>query len=132
MIKMELEKEFNLSTSSSSMGHDTPRLPTTGCNDVNGAYDTSMNKEGNRHARKYNFSEALGHLKDGLAVARTGWHVQNMYLRIQKPNECSFMTLPYIYISLPREPGFMYRNRVPWLASQTDILSNDWFIVSPE
>jgi hypothetical protein len=33
------------------------------------------------------------------------------------------MTLPYIFITT------VQGNRVPWLASQTDLLAKDWYIV---
>ncbi len=53
-----------------------------------------------------------------------------MWLRIQTPDENSNMTLPYIYIEYPvRHPAYPNGSRVPWLASQTDILSEDWFIL---
>ncbi len=53
-----------------------------------------------------------------------------MWLRIQTPDANSKMTLPYIYIEYPvGHPAYPNGSRVPWLASQTDILSEDWAIV---
>jgi hypothetical protein len=73
------------------------------------------------------FGEALKVLRRGGKVARCGWNgVQagkSMWLKLQKPTSDSKMTLPYIY--LKTADG----NRVPWLASQTDLLSDDWVIV---
>ncbi len=68
-----------------------------------------------------NFGMALESLKDGNRVARAGWNGKGMYLELQFPDENSKMTLPYIFMFTAQG------DRVPWLASQTDILSEDWF-----
>lgn len=73
------------------------------------------------------FGWALNTLKAGARVSRGGWNGKGMYLELQQPDEHSKMTLPYI---------FMYTaqgDRVPWLASQTDMLGDDWalFIERP-
>lgn len=70
--------------------------------------------------RLMGFSEALLYLKSGSAVTRKNWNGKGQYLRLQVPDENSKMTLPYIYITT------VGGERVPWLASQTDLLSNDW------
>lgn len=67
-----------------------------------------------------NFSDALESLKSGAKISREGWNGKDMYLELQKPDENSKMTLPYIYMKTA------CNNLVPWLASQTDLLSNDW------
>lgn len=67
-----------------------------------------------------NFGEALTKLKQGARVSRTGWNGRGMYLRLQQPDQHSKMTLPYIYMCTVRG------DFVPWLASQTDMLSDDW------
>lgn len=67
-----------------------------------------------------NFSEALQELKAGELIARTGWNGKNMFLALQTPDEHSKMTLPYIYMST------VQGDLVPWLASQTDLLADDW------
>lgn len=75
-----------------------------------------------------NFGEALQHLKLGRKVARAGWNGKGQWIALQLPDANSMMTLPYLYIkpvSKDGEPG----NFVPWLASQTDILAEDWDIV---
>ena len=77
-----------------------------------------------------NFGQALDSLKLGQRVARSGWNGKGMWLRIQTPDANSKMTLPYIYIEYPvGHPAYPNGSRVPWLASQTDILSEDWVIV---
>ena len=66
------------------------------------------------------FGAALVGLKDGARVTRTGWNGKGMWLALQRPNKHSKMTLPYIYMST------VTGDLVPWLASQTDILAEDW------
>lgn len=70
-----------------------------------------------------NFGTAVQLLKDGARVARIGWNGKGMWLELQRPDEHSKMTLPYIYMFTADN------NLVPWLASQTDVLSEDWVVV---
>jgi hypothetical protein len=67
-----------------------------------------------------NFGQALEHLKSGGKVARVGWNGKGMWLALQRPEAGSKMTLPYIYMST------VTGDLVPWLASQTDVLAEDW------
>ncbi len=67
-----------------------------------------------------NFGQAIEHLKNGGKVQRSGWNGKGMYLELQSPDAESKMTLPYIFMFTAD------KNLVPWLASQTDILSEDW------
>jgi len=66
------------------------------------------------------FSEALVHLKMHGRVTRAGWNGKGMWLALQVPDAHSKMTLPYIYMHT------VQGDLVPWLASQTDLLANDW------
>lgn len=67
--------------------------------------------------------KALEDLWNGNRVARSGWNGEDQYIELQVPDEDSKMTLPYIFIST------VQGDLVPWLASQTDILANDWYVV---
>jgi hypothetical protein len=67
-----------------------------------------------------NFGKALKKLKNGHRVSRDGWNGKNMYLELQVPDAYSKMTLPYIYMNT------VQGETVPWLASQTDMLAEDW------
>jgi hypothetical protein len=69
---------------------------------------------------RVNFSKALEWLHCGYKVSRAGWNGKGMWIAIQKPDMQSKMTLPYIYMKTADD------QQVPWLASQTDILANDW------
>ena len=62
-------------------------------------------------------------LQKGLRVQRENWNGKNQYLELQTPDKNSKMTLPYIYIKT------VQGDLVPWLASQTDILANDWVVI---
>lgn len=70
-----------------------------------------------------NFGAAIAALKSGSRVARHGWNGKDQWLALQVPDANSKMTHPYIYIS-PVGGG-----AVPWHASQTDVLAEDWEIV---
>ena len=67
-----------------------------------------------------NFGEALVELKAGNKVTRNGWNGAGQRLELQTPDENSKMTLPYIFITT------VDGDLVPWLASQTDLLADDW------
>lgn len=68
------------------------------------------------------FGEGVEALKVGDRVSRAGWNCKNMWLRLQKPDESSDMTLRYIFMST------VSGGVVRWLASQTDMLAEDWFV----
>ncbi len=75
------------------------------------------------------FGAALEKLKKGLQVSRTGWNGAGLWLQLQRPDEGSKMTLPYIYISYPADAKTSPGAKCPWLASQTDLLAEDWELV---
>lgn len=68
------------------------------------------------------FSMALQWLKDGSLVTREGWNGKGQSLKIQWPDAHSANTLPYIYIVTSQN------QRVPWVASQTDLIAEDWVL----
>lgn len=70
-----------------------------------------------------NFGDALHNLKLGLKQARTGWNGKGMWLELQVPDEHSKMKRPYIFIN----PGPEWI--VPWVASQADLMAEDWVTV---
>ena len=55
--------------------------------------------------------------------ARKGWNGKNMYIQLQVSDKHSKMSLPYIYMKTAQG------DLVPWLASQTDMLADDWMEV---
>ena len=75
------------------------------------------------------FSHALELLKAGKRMRRAGWNGRGIFIEVQRPDEHSKMTAPYIYINTaglqtnnPQAPKCV----VPWLASQSDMLAEDW------
>ncbi len=76
------------------------------------------------------FGWALKALKAGKRLFRKGWNGKGMWLKLQVPNANSKMTLPYIYIEYPIG-SVAYPNgcKVPWHASMTDIMSEDWEVL---
>lgn len=78
-----------------------------------------------------NFSEALQALKTGHRVARSGWNGKGMWLGLHKETgsfvreDCG-TTITYAdYITMKTVDDKL----VPWVASQTDMLAEDWEIV---
>lgn len=66
---------------------------------------------------------AIEALWAGGKVTRRGWNGPGQYLELQVPDENSKMTKPYVYINT------VQGDKVPWLASQTDLLADDWYVV---
>lgn len=75
------------------------------------------------------FGDAIRFMKQGNKVTRRGWNGKGLWLELQRPDEHSKMTLPYIYINYPDDAQDTPGARVPWLASQTDMLAEDWWVV---
>ena len=75
------------------------------------------------------FSTALIGAKQGKAIRRKGWNGSGLMVKAQFPDENSKMTLPYLYIEYPLDAKATPGARCPWLASQTDIMAEDWQIL---
>lgn len=80
------------------------------------------------------FSGALELLKKGRVVARRGWNGKGMFLYLVPANEYPAQTEAAIYLIGSRIPYASYiamktvdGNVVPWVASQTCLLAEDWF-----
>ena len=75
------------------------------------------------------FSDALIALREGKRVARRGWNGRGMYLfHVKKwtytdARQDNYPNLPFIAMKTADDKV------VPWLASQTDMLSDDWEVV---
>jgi hypothetical protein len=78
------------------------------------------------------FGSAILNLKESHKVARKGWNGKGIFIELQVPDQYSKMTHPYIYIDttgLETDNPDAPKDRVPWLASQTDMLAEDWIVV---
>ena len=70
------------------------------------------------------FGDAIRCLKRGQRVQRHGWNGKGLWLELQVPDAHSKMSLPYVFMKTADE------KLVPWLASQTDVLGDDWRVVA--
>lgn len=78
------------------------------------------------------FGVAIEALKNGRRVARSGWNGVGIFIELQVPDAHSKMTSPYIFINttgLQTDNPDAPKSLVPWLASQTDMLAEDWQVV---
>lgn len=85
-----------------------------------------------------NFGDALEALKTGNRVTRAGWNGRDMFLYLV-PGSTFFVTRPPLTTLYPEGTQVDYRphidmktaqeDLVPWVASQTDLLAEDWEIV---
>lgn len=78
---------------------------------------------------QHSFSFALEEAKRGKAIQRQGWNGNGLKVKVQFPDEHSKMTLPYLYIEYPLDAKTTPGARCPWLASQTDIMAEDWAVI---
>ena len=92
---------------------------------------------------EYDFGYVIKMLKEGHKVARHGWNGKGMFLYYvaenKYPVELNVKSavkgmfegdlVPYgAYIAMKTAQN----NVVPWLASQTDVLAEDWIIIKEE
>lgn len=86
-----------------------------------------------------NFGQALEVLKQGHKVARQGWNSKNMFLFLVPGSTFKVNRAPLLGI-YPEGTEVNYcphidmktadNKVVPWLASQTDVLAEDWVLVN--
>lgn len=74
------------------------------------------------------FGETLKALKSGEKVAREGWNGKGMWLVLITEWATAVDGVPL----LPLSPFIGMKTAddklVPWLASQTDVLADDWYV----
>ena len=85
-----------------------------------------------------NFGQAIEALKDGKKVSRKGWNGKNQWVIMIKGTDLQNV-LKYGYGEYENEPTITpvlaiktsaNQFQIGWLASQSDMLSDDWEIVS--
>ncbi len=87
---------------------------------------------------EFDFGAALGALKEGDRVTRSGWNGKDMFLFLVDGSTFKVNRKPlsniysegteinyHAHIDMKTVDGSI----VPWLASQTDLLAEDWYIV---
>jgi hypothetical protein len=85
-----------------------------------------------------NFGEAVQALKEGKKVARAGWNGKGMFLFLVPGSTFVVNRAPLLGI-YPEGTEINYQSHidmktaqdtvVPWLASQSDVLAEDWEIL---
>lgn len=77
-----------------------------------------------------NFGQAIEALKEGKRVSRAGWNGKGMWLQLIENYQIGYD--PHLlgrkllqWIGMKTADGSF----VPWLASQTDMLAEDWGVV---
>jgi hypothetical protein len=84
------------------------------------------------------FSQALTEIKNGKKVARAGWNGKDMFLFLVPGSTFTVNRAPLLgiypegtqidyhaHIDMKTAQGYV----VPWLASQSDLLCDDWVLV---
>lgn len=88
-----------------------------------------------------NFSLALDQLKHGARISRDGWNGKGMFLFLVPGSRFKVNRPPLLgiypegteieyhaHIDMKTAQGYV----VPWLASQADLLADDWGVVSTQ
>jgi Protein of unknown function (DUF2829) len=85
------------------------------------------------------FGHAVEYLKAGKRVSRTGWNGKGMFLFLVEGSKFIVNRAPLLGI-YPEGTSIDYcphidmktadNKVVPWLASQTDVLANDWCLIN--
>lgn len=85
-----------------------------------------------------NFSEALNELKEGKLLARSGWNGKDQFIFLVPGSTFAVNRHPLNEIfeegtEINYQPHIDIKNQqgqiVPWLASQGDLLSEDWIVI---
>lgn len=100
--------------------------------------DSLMNIFGYERINKMDFSQALIQLKNGKKVAREMWNGKGMFLFLV-PGSTFNVSRPPLMGIYPEGTEINYRSHidmktvngeiVPWVASQSDLLEEDWMVV---
>ena len=72
------------------------------------------------------FGTALVALKNGYKLAREGWNGKSMWIEMSEFGDMYKDRPLGKFLMMATAQG----NFIPWLASQTDILAEDWTVVS--
>lgn len=67
-----------------------------------------------------NFSDALKQAKAGRRIRRSGWNGKGMYVELVPAGAAGVITEPFL--AMQTAQGGL----IPWLASQADVLAEDW------
>lgn len=71
------------------------------------------------------FGKALDLMKQGRKVRREGWNGKGMHVALTGSTLLNCSTVMRDFIYMKAADGLL----VPWTASQTDVLAEDWLLV---
>lgn len=84
-----------------------------------------------------NFSDALYHIKRRYRLSRKGWNGQDMFVFLVPDSTFEINRQPLLHL-YPEGTQVSYQSHIdiktsdgtilPWTATQTDILAEDWFL----
>lgn len=85
-----------------------------------------------RPAGTLTFGQALDALKAGHRVARAGWNGKGMWLKLVPTALAEFVAFQHVALDALPWIGMKTADDkfVPWLASQTDMIAEDWTIIT--
>ena len=94
-------------------------------------YRGEKDKETTVPVKTFDFREAIQRLKIGARVARTGWNGKGMFVMFCKAEGEDYTLSDGLKVT---RRDYLYMKAaddtvVPWVASQTDILAEDWYEV---
>ena len=97
-------------------------------------YRGEMDKETIGPVKTFDFGEAIRRIKNGARVARKGWNGKGMFVMhcgvdgedYTLDDGTKVIRRDYLYMKAADDTV------VPWVASQTDILAEDWYEVKKE
>src|ERR1035441_8488377 len=140
----ERQGRYRAARGRAGRGGPGPAAPADAAEDVPRAGASRQGQQGCAHrpppgrresGRLMNFSSALAACKTGCKVARTGWNGKGMFIylvpgsqfQVNRPPLLGIYpegtTIDYLpHIDIKTADG----SCVPWLASQTDLLADDW------
>ena len=77
------------------------------------------------------FGDALHMLKLGKRVARSGWNGKGMWLKLVPADLADKIAFEYAALNALPWIGMKTADEkfVPWLASQTDVLAEEWMVI---
>lgn len=92
-----------------------------------------MDVEAVEKVTELNFGQAIEHLKNGERVQRAGWNGKNMHIFLEE-HFTALIKMGGRNVERKYEPVIcmwtaQQTTQPGWLASQADILANDWQIV---
>lgn len=87
-----------------------------------------------RKSGKLSFGHAIELAKQGLCIARKGWNGKNMCVALVDEN-CYDVNTPAVLDAANNKRAWLGMKTadncfVPWVASQTDILAEDWCVTA--